>query len=341
MVMGILRAQLAELDAPRIPPTLRIQRSTVSIESLSSVEAPIPPWHWFMLPALQVLSDGQPRQRRQLIADVLDKAGMSSEQRGVMLQSGQSKAENRIGWALSDLTRATAIGKPARGQFVITEIGRELLSKYPSRIVQANLETIPAYRDYEPVRQIGAPRPAVEEAILANAELDPTEQIETGVARLKADVAVDLVKRLHEQHPDFFEEAVIKLLLAMGYGGAENRGRRIGGSGDGGVDGVIDQDALGLDQIYIQAKRYAPDVSVGREAIQSFVGALAGRGAQRGVFITTSKFTIGASEYARTIPTRIILIDGKQLADLMIRYGVGVQTAKTYTVVEIDEDFFE
>lgn len=133
----------------------------------------------------------------------------------------------------------------------------------------------------------------------------------------------------------------MKLLLAMGYGGAENRGRRIGGSGDGGVDGVIDQDTLGLDQIYVQAKRYAPDATVGREAIQSFVGALAGRGATRGVFITTSRFSAGALEYAKSIPTRIILIDGKQLTELMIRHGVGVQVAKTYTVAEIDEDFFE
>ncbi|MCW2133051.1 restriction endonuclease [Arthrobacter sp. VKM Ac-2550] len=306
----------------------------------ATADEPIPKWGEFLHPVLQVLADGKPRVRRDLVAEVLDEAGITPEQRAIMLASGQSKAENRIGWAMSDLTRATAVAKPERGRFVITDLGKQLLAKYPHGFSQNELKEIPAYRDYEPRRQnVSKADPA--DTFDEDSELDPTEQIDRGIELLRADLATDLLKRLQERHPDFFEEAVVKLMLAMGYGGAENRGRRIGGSGDGGVDGVIDQDALGLDQIYIQAKRYAPEVTVGREAIQGFVGALAGRGATRGVFITTSRFSNGALEYAKSIPTRVILIDGKQLTDLMIRHGVGVQVAKTYTVAEIDEDFFE
>ncbi|MFP3462754.1 restriction endonuclease [Arthrobacter globiformis] len=305
-----------------------------------AVVEPIPKWHEFMVPVLRVLSDGKPRTRRDSLTATLDEAGMTEEQRAVMLSSGQPKAENRIGWAMSDLTRAIAVAKPERGSFVITDLGKDLLQKNPYAITQEILRNIPAYRDYEPQRQNVSKADPVDIAV-EDSELDPTEQIERGIQLLRADLATDLLKRLQERHPDFFEEAVVKLLLTMGYGGAENRGRRIGGSGDGGVDGVIDQDALGLDQIYIQAKRYAPDITVGREAFQSFVGALAGRGATRGVFITTSRFSAGAIEYAKSIPTRIILINGKQLTELMIRHGVGVQIAKTYTVAEIDEDFFE
>lgn len=301
----------------------------------------MPKWHEFMRPVLIVLSDGRTRTRRELIAEVLDEEAIAEDQRAILLASGQSSVENRVGWAMSDLTRAAAVTKPERGRFTITDIGQQLLAANAGSITKDTLRAIPAYNDYEPRRQnvtvSTTPRGQVDE----NSELDPTEQIESGIELLRADVATDLLKRLQERHPDFFEEAVVKLLLAMGYGGAENRGRRIGGTGDGGVDGVIDQDALGLDQIYIQAKRYAPESTVGREAIQAFVGALAGRGASRGVFITTSKFSTQALDYAQAIPTRIILIDGKQLTNLMIRHSVGVQTAKVYAVVEVDEDFFE
>lgn len=172
-------------------------------------------------------------------------------------------------------------------------------------------------------------------------ELDPIEQIEHGVARVRAEVATDVLARLREGPPAFFEQAVVDVLLAMGYGGSERRGRSIGGSGDGGVDGVIDQDALGLDQIYVQAKRYAEGNNVGREAIQAFIGALHGFGASRGVFITSSSFTQSAADYARTIQTRIILIDGPRLTDLMIKYRVGVQVSQSFDVVEVDSNFFE
>jgi restriction system protein len=171
--------------------------------------------------------------------------------------------------------------------------------------------------------------------------LDPVEQIADGISRIEDEVGIELLSRLRESHPDFFEQAVVDLLLAMGYGGAEQRGTRIGGSGDAGIDGVIDQDALGLDRIYVQAKRYKEGSNIGRETIQAFVGALQGFGATRGIFLTTSAFTPLAITYADNVQSRVILIDGQRLVALMIKYRVGVQVKKTYTAVEIDADFFD
>ena len=149
------------------------------------------------------------------------------------------------------------------------------------------------------------------------------------------------MKRLHDRDPAFFEQAVLDLLIAMGYGGAEGKATRTQLSSDGGIDGVVDQDALGLSRIYVQAKRYALDASVSRPEIQAFVGALHGNQANQGVFLTTARFSSGARQYAESIGTRVILIDGQRLASLMIRYGVGVQVKRTVHIVEIDEDFFE
>lgn len=159
--------------------------------------------------------------------------------------------------------------------------------------------------------------------------------------QIHAGVAADLLIKLREQDPAFLEQSVLDVLVAMGYGGTDGQARRIGGSGDGGVDGVIDQDKLGLQRIYVQAKRYAADNTVGREAIQAFVGALHGRNVSNGIFITTSRFSQGAIEYAASVSTRVVLIDGARLAELMISHGVGVQARETYTVVEVDEDYFE
>ena len=301
----------------------------------------IPPWQDFMIPVLKVLSDGVARKRRELISAVLDEVGMSDEQRGILLNSGQSKVENRVGWALSDLTTATAIQRPVRATFQITDVGRDLLARFPQGLSRPDLESIDAYRNHQPSRRTAEPAMISEASDVAAATFSPSEQIEDGINRIKDEVGAELIQRLRDSDPEFFEQAVVDLLLRMGYGGAEQRGRRIGGSGDGGVDGVIDQDALGLDRIYVQAKRYADGNNVGRETIQAFVGALHGVGASRGVFITTSTFTSGARQYAENVPSRIILIDASRLVTLMIKYRVGVQVKQSYDVVELDEDFFE
>lgn len=301
----------------------------------------MPVWSGFLTPVLEVLTNGQIWRKRDLHTAVEDHVGLTAEQRAEVLPSGRRRTDNRIGWALSGLYRAGLIDRPARATFVITDAGRALLAAHPAGITEKILKALPEYRDYTPARTGSPNGDTVAATEAADDVVDPLEQIERGVERLHAEVAADLLARLRGQDPAFLEQSVLDVLVAMGYGGTEGRATRIGGSGDGGVDGVIDQDPLGLERIYVQAKRYAADNTVGRPEIQAFVGALHGVGAARGVFITTSAFTSGAREYAQSIGTRIILIDGKRLAELMIRYGVAVQTRQTFTVVEVDEDYFE
>ena len=310
-----------------------------SVEESKSIST-LPQWHVFMKPILQVLSDGNPWSKKDLEQAALDQAGINAAGRAETLPSGQSRALNRIGWATSALSKAQALSKPARAVMQITETGRNLLVQSPTGFGVNELEKIPAYQAYVPQRRISGEISAPT-AVISDTDEDPTELIEAGVQAFAAEAAVDLIRRLREQHPDFFEQAVVDVLNKMGYGCTEQRGRRLGGSGDGGVDGVIDLDALGLSQIYVQAKRYGDGNTVQRPEIQGFVGALAGRGASQGVFVTTSLFSKGARDYVEQIPTRVVLIDGPRLAELMIRYRVGVQIKRTYEVVEVDEDYFE
>lgn len=303
--------------------------------------SPIPIWPAFTHHVLAVLVGGETLKLRELVTRTLDHAEIGEPARAEKLESGGSRADNRVGWAVTNLSKASWIERPARGQYRITDTGRAWLAQHPEGLREFG-EAHRVFAEFWPQKEASAASPAIAVVLdEAETEVDPIEQIEHGVARVRSEVAADLIARLREQSPAFFEQAVVDVLLAMGYGGSEQRGRQIGGSGDGGVDGVIDQDALGLDQIYVQAKRYAEGNSVGREAIQAFIGALHGFGAGRGVFITSSSFTSGAQDYAKAIPTRIILIDGERLADLMIKYRVGIQVKQTYDVVEVDEDFFE
>ncbi|MFE9790003.1 restriction endonuclease [Nocardia salmonicida] len=301
----------------------------------------MPIWSGFLTPVLKVLADGQIWRKRDLHTAVEDHLGLTADQRAEKLSSGKGRADNRISWAVSGLYRAGLVDKPARATFVINDAGRALLAAHPAGISEKILKTLPAHQNHTPAQTDSSSSDMATNPLVVDDVVDPLEQIEGGVSRLHAEVAADLLERLRGQHPDFLEQSVLDVLVAMGYGGTEGRATRIGGSGDGGVDGVIDQDPLGLERIYVQAKRYAADNSVGRPEIQAFVGALHGVGAARGVFITTSTFTSGAREYARGIGTRVILIDGRRLADLMIRYGVAVQTRQIFTVVEVDEDYFE
>lgn len=298
----------------------------------------VPIWPHFIKHVLSVLLDGETLHRRDIMGRAIVSAGLSEAAQAETLNSGGLRSEQRLGWAISNLYKAGWIERPVRANYRITDVGRKWFAEHPEGVTSfsyANRTFESFWPDVQSAATTEVPKEAQAEVT------DPIEQIETGINRIAADVGEALLIRLRESHPDFFEEAVVKLLLGMGYGGAAQRGRRIGGSGDGGVDGVIDQDALGLEQIYVQAKRYAEGNSVGRETIQAFIGALHGFGASRGVFITTSTFTQQAREYAASIPTRIVLIDGKRLVSLMIKYRVGVQVKQTYDVVDIDEDFFE
>ena len=303
----------------------------------------MPNWEGFMIPTLQVLSDGVVRHWREFQPLVADEANLAPDQKQELLPSGnQLKYENRIGWAVSFLTNVGALSRPKRGHYTITDAGRQLIAAFPHGVKERDIRALGS----DPQSQIRlyqtsdsltkASVPVVDQSAES---MTPTEQVQSGISRIHEEVALELLERLQGKEPAFFEDAVVQLLLAMGYGGATGSGSVTRLSNDGGIDGVIDQDVLGLSRVYIQAKRYADNNAVTRPDVQAFVGALSGI-ADSGVFITTSRFSEGARIYAEAVPTRIILIDGKRLTALMLHYEVGVQVRDTYKVVEVDEDFF-
>jgi restriction system protein len=258
------------------------------------------------------------------------------------LSAGQPKFANRIGWGLSFMTNVGALDRPRRGHYQITDAGIAAQKRFATGVRERDFKALAD----EPGSGIslytepGKTTPAAIDTVAEQADLDPIEQVTTGIDRIHRQVGEELLQRLHAQDPAFFEAAVVQLLVKMGYGGADAKATVTSKSNDGGIDGIIDQDTLGLNRVYVQAKRYALDATIDRPTIQSFVGALDGQ-AGSGVFITTASFTKGAREYAESRSTRVILIDGKRLARLMIQYGVGVQEKQTVRIVEIDEDFFE
>ncbi|MFF2488049.1 restriction endonuclease [Microbacterium sp. NPDC058062] len=286
-----------------------------------------------MAPVLRVMGDGAIRDRSEITEAAASEVGLTDAEREVTLTTGQPMYANRVGWAISHLTKAEALLRPERGRYIIGEHGRALLASYPG-VTRDDVEKVTGYR-----RSRSVPGPTAD-ATDDVESLNPAELIDQGIKQIHAEVASELLARLLAKSPTFFEQTVVDLLVAMGYGGAEGQARVTTASNDGGIDGVIDQDTLGLSRVYVQAKRYAPDNAVNRPEVQGFVGALSGK-ADGGVFITTGRFSPGARQYAEVVPTRIILIDGDRLTSLMIRYGVGVQTKQTVQIVEIDEDFFE
>lgn len=295
-----------------------------------------------MIPTLKVLSDGVVRHWREFQPLVAEEVKLSEAQKREMLPSGsQFKYENRIGWGVSFLTNVGALSRPRRGHYTITEAGRQLIQMFPNGVRERDIRALgedpsSPIRVYQKAERTKVGEPDAE---IDGDSMTPIEQLQSGIERIHEEVAAELLGRLQGKEPGFFEQAVVQLLLAMGYGGTTGSGSVTQLSNDGGIDGVIDQDVLGLSRVYIQAKRYADNNVVQRPDVQGFVGALSGK-ADSGVFITTSRFSDGARAYAQGIPTRVILIDGKRLTSLMIRYGVGVQVRETYKVVEIDEDFF-
>lgn len=297
----------------------------------------VPQFHRFFRPSLTVLADGQPHRAADLVTEVADQMGLSPEQRAEVIPSGQGRVRNRVLWSLSYLSQAKAVERPARGTYKITERGRDLLAKQPNTISVDDLREYPEFREFQ-----ARSNPSTGGATTApdSGAVTPLEQISTAVALLEAATATDLVERLRDQPFEFLEKVVLRLLVAMGYGGDADV-QHLGGPHDGGFDGVINQDALGLERVYVQAKRYGADNIVGRPAVQAFVGALHGMGAAGGVFITTSRFTPEALAFASTINPRVILIDGVRLGELLVKYRVGVQEREVFTIVETDEDFFE
>jgi restriction system protein len=307
---------------------------------------PVPDFQTLTLPVLQEYGDGKEHSSRVVREDVARKLGLSADDIAERLPtSPQTRLANRLGWAHSYLKQAGLLVSSRRGAYQITPRGSQVLVSPPERIDIAFLEQYPEFQEFR-TRSAVTVDPALKqlltEGIPASSEgpvLTPDEQVRVGAVRFKESLAAQLLQRLKQVSPGFFERVVVDLLVAMGYGGSyEDAARVVGRSGDGGVDGVIKEDRLGLESIYVQAKRW--EASVGRPTIQQFAGALAGHHARKGVVITTSTFTQDAVTYAKTLQTTIVLIDGTQLADLMIEFGVGVSDVETIRLKRVDEDYF-
>lgn len=256
---------------------------------------------------------------------------MTEDEREELLPSGKQRLlHNRVHWAKFYMSKAGLLDSPKRGVFVISPAGRQLLNTNPGRIDVEMLKRIPGFADFysSPATTTETASPLAATAI---SDVTPEEQIDAAHAVLTAALKAELLQRILDQSPYFFQRLIVDLLVAMGYGGShEDAARQLGKSGDGGIDGVIDEDRLGLDRIYVQAKRYAVGSSVGRPEVQGFVGSLVGRGASKGVFVTTSTFSKQAVDHARGLQQRVILIDGPQFTELMIEFGAGKAQADAY-----------
>ena len=302
----------------------------------------IPDYQTLMLPVLTVAAEGEARVPTAS-SRIADQLGLTEDEREEMLPSGaQRLLHNRIHWAKFYMSKAGLIETPRRGVFVASETGRALLARKPARIDVELLRSYPPFVEFYTANTLTGSPAETQAATAATASTStPEEQIDAAHAVLTSALRTELLTRILEQTPTFFERVIVELLVAMGYGGShENAAMRLGKSGDGGIDGIVDEDRLGLDRIYIQAKRYAPHSSIGRPEIQGFVGSLVGLGASKGVFVTTSTFSAPAVEYARGLQQRVILIDGARLTELMVEFGVGVRLNRAVEFKRLDEDFF-
>lgn len=298
-----------------------------------------------------------PTSGADAVQRISDELELTEEQRRIKIPSGTKPLiKSRIDWAVTYLVHAGLMERPRRGSFVITDRGRECLERDGPRIDKKYLYQFAEFREFLARRRESAtsddaasdsePTTTTAERVPILKELElgpiatPDEQLGQAYELIESEVRAQLLDRILAQSPEFFENLVVTLLSTMGYGSSDALAKAVGRVGDGGIDGIIHQDKLGLDVVYIQAKRYGPDLSVGRPELQSFIGALLGVAAHKGVFVTTSRFTRGALEYVRSVPQRIVLVDGERLVELMIKHGVGVKTVRTLEIHRLDEDFF-
>lgn len=298
----------------------------------------VPQYHTLMLPVLKVMGGGSEMTTSQMRDAVAEHLGLSAEALSQRLPSGtQTAFDNRMGWARTYLMKAGLLDRPRRATYVISQSGKDLLSNPPAAIDADFLRSYEQFNDF-----ISTTKNGKQELIEANDiddDLTPEEQIEKGVRRIQRELQDEVLDRVKQLPPEGFEQLVLRLLVGMGYGGSMEDVQGVARGADGGVDGVVNQDHLGLDRIYIQAKRW--EGSVGRPVIQGFVGALAGVGASKGVIMTTSTFAQPAQEYVKTLTDRrIILVDGKRMSELMLKHGIGVSTKQTFVIQRMDEDFF-
>ncbi len=297
-----------------------------------------------MLPLLRFAADGQEHQLKVAVEHLAREFKLTEQELNEFLPSGQQPVFiNRLGWARSYMKKAGFLVYPRRGYFQITELGQTVLKENPPEINIKYMEKFPEFQEfwgkYRSKKDSGEEAPAIVEPDMAPGQT-PHEALESAYERLRSEIAAELLQTLRASDPSLFENIVVELLVKMGYGGSrKDAGKAIGRSGDEGIDGVIKEDHLGLDSIYIQAKRW--EATVGRPEIQKFAGALQGQRARKGIFITTSEFSREAQDYVSRIDSKIVLIDGKSLARLMIDFNVGVTSVATYEVKKIDSDYFE
>ena len=297
----------------------------------------IPDYQTIMLPLLKFAGDKKEHSIREAIDHIADSFKLSEGERKEVLPSGRSYIiDNRVGWARTYLKKAGLLEDTRRSFFQITEKGTGVLAKSPTEINIKFLQNFPEFNEFRKRKEDGEEQ---EHVIQEETSQTPQELLEYGYQKIKRDLAQELLISVKKASPRFFEQLVVELLLKMGYGGSlKDAGKAIGQSGDGGIDGNIKEDKLGLDVIYIQAKRW--ENVVGSKEIRNFVGSLVGQKANKGVFITTSGYTKDALEYVKTITHKVILIDGEMLAQLMIENNVGVSGIINYEVKKIDSDYF-
>ncbi len=296
----------------------------------------IPDYQTVMLPLLRFAADGQEHSLREAIESLSDHFHLSDDERKALLPSGrQATFDNRVGWARTYMKKAGLLQTPRRGYFTITDSGLRALKTNPDKINVKFLEQYPEFLDF---RTKG--KATQTDVTMPTEERTPREVMEDAYATIRTQLAGELLERIAQSSPQFFERLVVDLLVTMGYGGTRrDAGEAVGGSGDEGIDGIIKEDRLGLEVVYIQAKRW--ENTVHRPEIQKFVGALSGQNARKGVFMTTSNFSAGAVEYAKGLSVKVVLIDGETLASLMIDHGVGVTPEASYEIKRVDSDYFD
>lgn len=296
----------------------------------------VPDFQRIMLPLLRLAGDEKEHSVREAIELLADEFELTEEERKQLLPSGrQRRFDNRVGWAGTHIKKAGLLESPRRGYFRITPRGRQVLKENPSEITLAFLKQFPEFVEFRSRRRGSMPA----EEGLAEEQETPEELLEGAYQKMREDLAAEILLTVKNCSPAFFERLVVDVLVKMGYGGTrQDAGRAVGRSGDDGIDGIIKEDRLGLDIVYIQAKRW--DAVVGRPEVQKFAGALQGHRARKGIFITTSSFSRDATEYASRIETKIVLMDGETLADLMIDHNVGVSAVASYEIKNIDSDYF-
>jgi restriction system protein len=300
----------------------------------------IPKYDEMMLPMLRVLADGAEHSQRELAEQIADHFKLTPQERAERLPKVKATyLRHRLGWAGFSLRRAGLAESPRTGTLQITDEGRMFTATNPNQLRAADLKRFPAYAAFVERMKSEAEIP---ETKIETAHETPEERMESAFAELRETLVTELRSKLADVDPFRFEQIVLDLLVAMGYGGSRKEAAAVTQKvGDEGIDGVINEDRLGLDVIYVQAKRWRAGTNIGRPEIQNFVGALAGKKAAKGIFITTSAFHENAREYVAGLHQKIILIDGRRLAELMIEHGIGVAEEHAYSVKKIDSDYFE